>query len=271
MNIFKMEVRKGLKPLALWSVICVLLTILFMSMFPSMKDSGMQELVNTKMSAMPEALLEAFNLKDVSDFSKLNQYFAYVFQYIIMAGYIYAGILGAKALIKEESEGTIEFLYAQPVSRTRIVTMKILSSIVLFYIFVMIMAIASTLMSLIVKPEDLEVYNLLMDMKLLFSGFFLVGLVFMAIGFTISVLVPHLRLAMPVSIGIFFITYLLGIFSGMIDALEFLKYISPFYYAVPSEIIKNGFEVINIVLSVLIAVVCLVITYIVYIKKDFRI
>ena len=271
MNIFKMEVRKGMKPLATWSIICVLLTILFMSMFPSMKDSGMQELVNTKMGAMPEALLEAFNLKDVPDFSKLNQYFAYVFQYIVMAGYIYAGILGAKSLIKEESEGTIEFLYAQPASRTRIVTMKILSSIVLFYIFVMIMAIASSLISLIVKPEDLEVYNLLMDIKLLFSGFFLVGLVFMAIGFTISVLVPHLRLAMPVSIGIFFITYLLGIFSGMIDALEFLKYFSPFYYAVPAEIIKNGLEVTNILLSLVIVSACIATTYFIYRKKDFRI
>jgi ABC-2 type transport system permease protein len=271
MNIFKMEFKKALKPLTIWSIVCILLTILFMSMFPSMKDSGMQEIVDTKMSAMPEAILEAFNLKDLPDFTKLNQYFAYVFQYIVMAGYIYAGMLGAKALIKEESEGTIEFLYAQPASRTKIVTMKLLSSLAIFYVFAMIMAVASILISLAVKPADLKVIDLFMDMKILFSGFFLVGLVFMSMGFLVSVLIPHLRLAMPISIGIFFVTYLLGIFSSMIDALEFLKYFSPFNYAVPSELVKNGFHTVNIVLALLISLVCITGTYIVYGKKDFRI
>lgn len=271
MNIFKMEVKKGLKSLGIWSVICILLTILFLSMFPSMKDSGMQELVNTKMGAMPPAILEAFNLKDVPDFSKLNEFFAYVFQYIVIAGCIYAGILGAKSLIKEESEGTIEFLYAQPVSRTKIVTMKILSSLVTFYLFVMIMAIGSVLMCLAVKPSNLALIDLMMDIKLLFSGFFLIGLVFMAVGFLISVLVSHLRLAMPISTGVFFVTYLLGTFSGMIDALEFLKYFSPFHYAVPAEILKNGVTGVNIALAFIIIVLSVIATYFVYKKKDFRI
>jgi ABC-2 type transport system permease protein len=270
MNIFKMEVKKGLKSLAIWSGICTLLIILFMSMFPSMKDSGMQELVDTKMGAMPEALLQAFNLEDVPDFSKLNQYFAYVFQYIMMAGVIYAGMLGAKSLIKEESEGTIEFLYAQPVSRTKIVTMKLLSSLVLFYIFILVMGIISLIVSAAVKPEDLEIIDLIMDIKTLFSGFFLVGLVFMSVGLLISTLIPNLRMAMPISIGTFFVTYLLGTFSGMIDKLEFLKYFSPFHYAVPSEVIKSGFESVNIVIAILITVVSITAAYVVYRKKDFR-
>lgn len=271
MNIFKMEVKKGLKSLFIWSIICSLLIALFMSMFPSMKDSGMQELVNTKMEAIPKAMLEAFNLKDVTDFSKLNQYFAYVFQYIFIAGCIYAGILGSKSLIKEESEGTIEFLYAQPVSRTKIVTMKLLSSFILFYLFIIIMAIVSTVVAIIVKPEDLKIIDLIIDMKLLFSGFFLVGTVFMCIGFLTSVLVHHLRLAMPLSIGVFFVTYLLGVFAGMIEKLKFLKYFSPFHYAVPAEVIKYGFDKTNIVLAFVSSILCVALTYFIYRRKDFRI
>lgn len=271
MNVFKMEVKKGLKPLAAWSTVCMLLIILFMSMFPSMKDSGMQEIVNTKMDAMPQAILEAFNLKDMPDFTKLNEYFAYVFQYIVIAGSIYAGMLGAKSLIKEESEGTIEFLYAQPISRNKIVIMKILSSVALFYILVVIMAIISTVVALVVKPSDLKIINLIIDMKMLFLGFFIVGLVFMAVGFLISTLIPHLRLAMPISMGVFFTTYLLGMFSSMIDQLKFLKYFSPFHYAVPLEIIKNGFSVISILLALVIILISILGAYIVYRKKDFRI
>lgn len=270
MNIFKMEFKKGLKSLGLWSIVCILLTILFMSMFPSMKDNGMQELVSTKMDSMPEAILDAFNLKDVPDFSKLNEFFAYVFQYIVIAGSIYAAMLGSKSLIKEESEGTIEFLYAQPVSRTKIVSMKILSSLALFYLFVILMAIASILVSIAVKPTDLKIIDLITDMKRMFSGFFLIGLVFMCAGFLVSVLIPHLRLATPISIGAFFVTYLLGTFSSMIDKLKFLKYFSPFHYAVPSEIVRNGFEGINVMLALAISIVCIAITYFIYRKKDFR-
>ena len=271
MNIFKIEVKQGIKSLVIWSIVCILLIILFMSMFPSMKDAGMQELVDTKLGALPPALLEAFNLAESPDFSKLSEYFAYVFQYIVIAGYIYAGMLGAKSLIKEESEGTIEFLYAHPASRTKIVTMKILSSITLYYLFIMIMAIASVAMSFVVKPDDLKAIDLLMDMKLLYSSIFLIGLVFMAIGFLISAIVSNLRLAMPISMGLFFVTYLLGIFAGMIDQLEFLRYLSPFYYAVPSEIIKNGFQPINLILSLVIIAVSITSTYLIYKKKDFRI
>jgi ABC-2 type transport system permease protein len=271
MNIFKMEVKKGMKPLTIWSTVCILLIILFMSMFPSMRDSGMQELVNTKMDAMPPALLEAFNLNDVADFSKLNQYFAYVFQYIAMAGGIYAGILGAKSLISEESEGTIEFLYAQPASRSKILTSKLLSSLTIFYIFLAIMGAAAIAMCLVVKPEDLKLIDLLTDIKMMFSGLFLMGLVFMSVGFLITVLIPHLRLAMPVSIGVFFVTYLLGVFSGMIDKLEFLRYLSPFHYAVPSEIIKNGFETANVTVALVISALCISASYFIYKKKDFKI
>ena len=41
-----------------------------------------------------------------------------------MAGGVYAAILGVSALVKEESEGTIEFLYSKPVTRSKIVTAK---------------------------------------------------------------------------------------------------------------------------------------------------
>ncbi|WP_139906140.1 ABC transporter permease subunit [Clostridium thermarum] len=271
MNIFKMEVKKGLKSLFIWSMICTLLILLFMSMFPSMKDSGMQELVDTKLGAMPEALKEAFGLKDAPNFSKLNEYFAYVFQYIMMAGTVYAALLGAKALIKEESEGTIEFLYAQPVTRTKIVTMKLLSSLVLFYLFIMIIAIVAILVSLTVKPADLQTVDMFLDIKTLFSGFFLVGMVFMAVGFIISVFVPHLRFAMPIATGTFFVTYLLGVFADMIEELSFLKYFSPFHYAMPSDLVRKGMEGTNIALALTIILLCIAASYIVYRKKDFRI
>lgn len=271
MNIYKMEVKKGFKGLLIWSVVCLLLTILFMSMFPSMKDMGMEEIVKTKLDGMPSALLKAFGLDDAPDYSKLKEFFAYDFQYIMMAGVIYAGLLGSKALIKEESEGTIEFLYAQPVKRTTIITMKILAAVTLFACFVIIVALSSILISLAVKTPDLRAIDIILDYKPMFSGFFMVGLVFMAVGFAISVLVPHLRLAMPITIGLFFVTYLLGVFSSVVNKLSFLKYFSPFHFAMPVHVVKRGIKTGDVVLSLALITVFTAVTYIIYRKKNFRI
>ena len=111
-NIFKFEFKRQFKSLIIWTTVCSALVVLFMALFPSMKEMGMQELVGSKLEVLPEAFLEAFNISGATDFSNISDFSAYVLQYIIMVGGIYAAILGVSALVKEESEGTIEFLYS---------------------------------------------------------------------------------------------------------------------------------------------------------------
>ena len=133
MNMFKFEFNRLLKGSIIWALVCSALVVMFMLFFPSMKNMGMQELVGSKLELLPEAFLEAFNISGATDFSNISDFSAYVLQYIIMAGGVYAAILGVSALVKEESEGTIEFLYSKPVTRSKIVTAKILASIVIFF------------------------------------------------------------------------------------------------------------------------------------------
>ena len=121
MNIFKFEFKRQFKSLIIWSIVCSALVIMFMALFPSMKDMGMQELVGDKLGAMPSTLLEAFNIDEMMDFSNIKDYMGYCLQYIVMAAGIYGLILGASALSKEEKDGTIEFLYSKPITRNKIV------------------------------------------------------------------------------------------------------------------------------------------------------
>ena len=82
MNLFKYEFKKLFKPMIIWTVVCVVCIVLFMSFYPMMEDSGMQEFVGDKLEVMPEAMKEAFNLSGTVDFSKLSDYTLYVIQYI---------------------------------------------------------------------------------------------------------------------------------------------------------------------------------------------
>lgn len=271
MNMFKFEFKRLLKGSIIWALVCSALVIMFMLFFPSMKDMGMQELVGSKLDALPDAFLEAFNISGATDFSNISDFSAYVLQYIIMAGGIYAAILGVSALVKEESEGTIEFLYSKPTSRSSIVTAKLSASVVIFFIFIIIVGIATMISSVLVKPEDVEIFKMLLDIKTLYIGMALIGYIFMAIGFLISVFVKSSKQATPIALGVFFASYVIGIFSKLQDRLNNLIYLSPFDYATPSEIIKNGFQIKFIIIGLCIIIVSLIATYAIYNKKDFNI
>ena len=84
MNIFKFELKRLVKPCIIWTIICAAIIILFMSMFPSMKDMGLSEAIFSKLNSLPPAMLEAFNLSGGINFSNLGDFMCYTLQYFAM-------------------------------------------------------------------------------------------------------------------------------------------------------------------------------------------
>ena len=166
MNIFKFEFKRNLKTMVIWTIVCILFVVMFVALFPSMKDSGMSEIMSTKLDAMPKEILDAFNLSGGVDFTNISSYMAYCLQYLVMAAGIYGAILGTNALIKEETEGTIEFLYSKPVKRREIVIAKLLSSALLISIFVFLVGLSTMLLSMFVIPDNVKVIDYFMDLKI---------------------------------------------------------------------------------------------------------
>lgn len=271
MNIFKFEFRRLLKSAIIWSLVCGGLAVLFMALFPSMKNMGMESLVNDKMDALPSDILKAFNIDESMDFSNIYNYFAYCIQYIAMASAVYGSILGVNALIREESQGTIEFLYSKPITRAKIVTAKLASISVIFLVYIMIVFILTIGICYSVKPEDIESIDLLINIKSVFIGVLILGYIFMSIGLLISSIIKSDKGAISISIGIFFISYFLGIISKLKESFEWMKYFSPFDYYAPSLIISDGFEVRFIILGLVIILFSIVGSYTIYRKKNMKI
>ncbi|WP_270940276.1 ABC transporter permease subunit [Romboutsia lituseburensis] len=271
MNIFRFEFKRLLKSGIVWSLICGFLIVLFMALFPSMEDMGMKEIVNSKMQGMSVDLLKAFNIDAAVDFTNIFDYLGYAIQYIAMASAIYGSILGVNSLIREESQGTIEFLYSKPITRTKIVTSKLLSIVSIFFMYIMIIGILAMGTCYIVKPEDVTVMDLIIKIKSVFIGITLLGFIFMSLGLLISSIIKSDKGAIPISIGIFFVSYFMGMIGKLKESFEWLKYISPFDYFVPSNIMKNGFEIKYIIISLCIIVICVISSYAIYKNKDMNI
>jgi ABC-2 type transport system permease protein len=275
MNIFKLEFKSTFKGLLLWSGIVSLMLFLFMAFFPSMSNDAMKDLVSTKLSAMPISVLKALGIDSFPDFSDITQYYAYVLQYVALAAGIYAALLGTNTLIKEETYGTIEYLYAQPITRIQTTLFKFLSSVFTFILFIFSISITSSIMFFMFKPENADIVEIITQMKTILSGMILSGFVFISIGFFISTIIKSAKQATPVGIGIVFGTYILGMFSKTIsDKVEIakvLKYLSPLDFGMPFDILKNGFDPLMVVLGILIIIICVAFSFAIYNKKDFRV
>lgn len=274
MNIFKLEFKSTRRSMILWSCIVSGILILFMSFFPSMANSDMVQLMQAKIDAMPKAMLAAFGLSRLPNFTHIIEYFAYIFQFLVLAGAVYAALLGASSLIKEESDGTIEYLYAQPVTRTQIVTQKLLSAVGSYVLFLIIIGTFSAILLTVMKPEKENLMDVIMDMKTIFAGMLLSGLVFLSVSFFISTLLKSAKQALPLAMGFVFGTWLLGAMSKIVsETVSFAKvflYFSPLDYTMPSVLIYEGFKPVYLLLSLGLIAASVTGTYLVYNKKDLK-
>ena len=271
MNIFKFELKKMFKSCLIWSAVCGMLIVLFMGLFPSMADMGMQDIVNNKMSGLSVDMLKAFNIEAGLDFTDIFNYLGYVIQYIAMASAVYGAILGVNSLIKEESQGTIEFLYSKPITRNKIITAKLFSNLAIYFVYIVIIGIITMMSCYFVKPDNIDVNDLIINVRTVFIGMFLLGVIFLSVGISISSILKSDKGSISLSIGIFFVTYVLGIVGKLKEDFEFLKYFSPFDYFAPGELLKDGFDTRFVLIGLCIVFVSIVSSYLIYKRKDMNI
>ena len=266
MNLYFHELKKLKRSTIIWGIVLLAIILLYMSFFPSMKDLGFDELIYEKMNLFPEAVLKALNLDNMPDFSNYLQYYAYVFQFIIMALYVYALVLGTSIISKEENEKTIEYLYANPISRKEIMTSKLLASFTTLALLMLSIFIFSYVLGIIFASSFVIIGLIKM---MVFA--FIVLIAYLSIGILLSVILKRMSQGPMIALGVFFGTYILGIISGIVEKLDFLKYVSPYNYAIPMSILRGDVDIIGMIISIFIIVICITLSYIVYNKKDMNI
>ena len=262
MIIFIQELIRNRKSFIVWTVSLVASSVLMTMLFPYM-DIKMDAMGDV-LKQMPEGMLSALNLENM-DFSKILPFFAYIFQYILLFSSIFAMQFGAGILSREESEGTSEFLLSKPVKRTGVVSSKLLC--LLFYL---------VLFNLIFTAADYLAFNTITDQSfsmkafwLLHLGQLLLQLLFAAIGLLISVFVVKSRTIFPLTIGVVLGMYFISIISGVSDKLENLKYLSPFKYIVPADIVgTKRIELVYLIIICVAAITAVAGTYVFYNRKD---
>lgn len=201
-----------------------------------------------------------FNLDTISGF------YGVLFTYVIIMIASHAIILGADIISKEEKEKTSEFLFVKPVSRAKIITSKLFAGV----INILILNIITLLSSIFFCNKYGNINN---EIIRLIIGMFFIQLIFFSIGLLISSIIKNTKSAKAtgVSTGVLLILYVTAKFLDITDKIDFLKYLNPFKYFDPQDLIINGINIIYVILSVIIILVSIFLTYILYNKKDLNV
>lgn len=265
MNMFRRELKAHRKSLLIWCVGVVFLIASGMAKYASLSTTDQS--LNDLMGEMPKSL-QAIMGSSSLDLATAIGYFGVLYVYLIVMAGIHAAMLGANIIAKEERDKTTEFLLVKPISRSNMITAKLLAALVNMLIFNLMTFITSVFM----VQQYSNGAEVTADITTLMAGMYLLQLIFMAIGTAIAALAKNPKSAPSMATGVLLIAFILSIAVNMSSRLETLKYLTPFKYFEAKNLIGGGeLATFYVILSIIIVASLFAVTYIFYKKRDLNV
>ncbi|MBB4933558.1 ABC-2 type transport system permease protein [Lipingzhangella halophila] len=233
-NVFGKYLRDNLRALVGWMVAVAAVTLLYSSFWPSMADSAgaMEEFMDT----MPSGLGEAMGWQDMT--SAEGYLNATVFALLMPILMIVAAIIiGTRAIAGDEEDGSLELVLAHPVSRVQVLVQRFAGVVV----FVAALGLAAFLTLAVFAP----VLDIDIGVGYLFAATSMTALAALCYG-SLALAVGAItgRRGTALAAGALFavIGYLGNTFAMQVEELEWLRFLSAFYYALDPDPLANGFD-----------------------------
>jgi ABC-2 type transport system permease protein len=182
MNILKRELRAGLKPFILWTVGMFILVFIGIAKFQGISAGGAD--ISQLLNQFPRPVLAVLGMAGL-DVSTLGGYSAILFYYVLICAVIYAVHIGSSAVTRESVDKTYEFIFTKPVSRDKILAMKLTAGWIFLFIFCVLNAVFSFM-----AISTLKIADTITGPILLFSlAVFLIASLFVALSAFLAALV----------------------------------------------------------------------------------
>ncbi len=261
-NIYKHEFRSRLKSVIIWSLAVTALLVIYFSFFAVFADQA--ALLNEMLAKFPPEMRAAFGL-DKMDLATVMGFYSFIFLFVQLCLAIQAGNYGFGLVSIEESELTADFLLSKPVSRTQVLTSKLLAALTSLTITnLVVWASSFAAITLFRREHEYETRTLL----LLLLSVVIFQLFFLSVGLVISLLVKRVRSVTPYALGLGFGSYVLSAFSGILGDVK-LELITPFKHLDAASIVKHGaYDTPLVLLNITVTLVSLAVSYWLYIRRD---
>lgn len=261
MTLIRHELKQGRLSFLIWTSAIGFLLAVCVFLFPEMK--GQMESVSDVFSSMG-SFTAAFGM-DRLNFGTLVGFYAVECGNILgLGGAFYAALCAVGVLSKEEKDRTAEFLLTHPVSRSRIVTGKLLA--VLLQITALNLIIYTLSAGSIAAVGETVPWK---ELNLLHFAYYLLQLELAGVCFGISAFLR--KGGAGLGLGIAAMSYFLNLVANIADKAAFLKYITPFGYCEGADIVTDGsLDGAKIALGLTAGAAGIAAAYLKYLKKDIR-
>lgn len=261
MNIIRRELKANRKALIIWSVCMILGVASGMGKYTVYSDGGQNIEIFKKMPFSIKALLGMGSF----DVTMMSGYFAMLFLYIEIAAAIHAVLLGSNIIAKEERDKTTEFLMAKPVSRTTIISSKLLAA----FINILIINIVTFVSSIIMVAAYNKGADISREIGMFMLSMLIVQLIFLSLGAVVAALIRNPKASGSLSAGIMMTSFVISKVTDLTNKLNFLNLFSPFKYFNYNNIVEgNGLNYGIVMLSLLLAAAFFASTYFFYKNRD---
>ncbi|MFT3950846.1 MAG: ABC transporter permease subunit [Oscillospiraceae bacterium] len=261
MNLYRHELRSLTKSTVIWTLSIIALAGIYFAVYPSVaQDAGEFKKL---LEGYPEKIRAMLNLS-VDNLSSVLGFYAMMFGFVLLCGAIQAMNFGASVLSKEARERTADFLLVKPVSRAKIISMKILAAVTMLAVTNAVYYGAAVCMANAATTEHYSGRQFF----LINAGLFFTQMIFFFLGLAVSVFFRKLKSVLPVTLGIVFGLYILGTLV-VTDNSDKVRILFPLRYINVNYIIRHtGYEQAYLIAGAVIIAASVVASYAVYTKKD---
>lgn len=265
MNILIREMKSNRRSLIFWSLGFLLMVAGGMGKYSAFEASNMS--INDVVLQMPKAMRVMLGFGSF-DLAKVSGFYGMLFYYLIIMATIHAVMLGTNIISKEENDKTSEFLLVKPISRSKIIILKIIAGLVNVVVLNLVTLIASVYMVNFYSKNE----NIFSKILLLMIALFILQIMYFLIGTTIAAIIKNSKKASSFAMSIMLFTFILSEIINLTTNLDYLKYFTPFKYFQADEILSgNGFDLTSLALSSLIILIMIYLTFSFYKKRDMTI
>ena len=259
----KREFKVNSKSFIIWlSILLVMFLVVFL-IYPYIITDETKKSMDELMKVFPPEVLKAFNM----DMASIETAYGWLktegFMFVLLIVGFYSSILGGNILLKEENDKTIEYLGSLPIKRNKIITNKIIVALIYIISMTLILGIFNYIALSISGEFDQKQYLLLSVTPIL------IGLPFFALNLFISTFLHKTKKVVGISLGMVFVFYMFNVLSELSTNVEILKYLSIYTLADTRNVIANiAINPINILISLVITILFIVLTYFRYNEKE---
>jgi ABC-2 type transport system permease protein len=243
-----------------WAIGMAGLVVMYSAFYPSVKANASQ--LNKYMETMPEAFKQMIGRADITSPTGYIQteLFAIMAPLLLL---IFAIGAGARATAGEEEAGTLDLLLANPVRRRSVVLEKfgamVLAAAGIGVVLWATVALFGPVVGLRVSLEKLAAAV---------ASAVLLGIAFGAIALLLGCWRGHRGLAIGVTASLAVATYLLHILSPLVERVQSMQLLSPFYYYISHDPLRTGFSADHAFVLIAITAISLALAVVAFDRRD---